>query len=105
MEEYKKYQKTALQEMRPYLEGEDLTGVSVSQEDTPEEGGMIARGSDNDAQWYVSKAFFNQNYALADSVKTDGDKFVEHIKAHLPLGVPVICKICGKTVAEIAQKS
>ena len=57
------YRKNALQEMRPYLPGEDLTGISVSDEDTPEEGGMIARNSDNhDDQWYIGKAFFQANY-------------------------------------------
>lgn len=29
-------------------------------------------------------------------------KFVEHIRAHLEEGDPVLCKICGKTVEEIA---
>jgi hypothetical protein len=48
--------------MRPYVPGEDLTGVSVSVEDTPEIGGMIAIGADNDARWYVSKTFFEANY-------------------------------------------
>ena len=59
---WKKYIKVGSQEMRPYLLGEDLTGVSVSEEDTPELGGMIARGADNGAQWYVSKGFFQLNY-------------------------------------------
>ncbi len=48
--------------MRPYVPGEDLTNVSVSVEDTPSLGGMIAIGSDNDARWYVSQAFFDANY-------------------------------------------
>jgi len=58
----KNYVKNAVQPMRPYVVGEDLTGVSVSEEDTPEEGGMIAIGADNDARWYVSKQFFDANY-------------------------------------------
>ena len=63
---WKKYRKTAVQEMRPYVPGEDLTGISVSPEDTPEEGGMIARNSDNHAdQWYVAKDFFAKNYEEA----------------------------------------
>ena len=41
---YKNYIKTAVQRMRPYVIGEDLTDVSVSVEDTPEVGGMIAIG-------------------------------------------------------------
>lgn len=62
----KMYRKKAPQAMRPYIVGEDLTGVSVSVEDTPELGGMIAVGSDNNARWYVSKTFFNENYELVD---------------------------------------
>ena len=61
---WKKYRKAALQEMRPYEVGEDLTGMSISKEDTPELGGMIARGSDNGACWYVSKGFFEKNYEV-----------------------------------------
>ena len=56
------YRKRALQPMRPYEPGEDLTGVSVSIEDTPELGGMIAIGADNGAKWYISKAYFKANY-------------------------------------------
>lgn len=60
---WKRYRKTATQEMRPYMPGEDLSGVSVSAEDTPGPGGMIARNSDNHAdQWYVAKDFFAKNY-------------------------------------------
>ena len=33
--------------MRPYEPGEDLTGVSVNKEDTPETGGMIAINPQN----------------------------------------------------------
>ena len=51
--------------MRPYIPGEDLRGVSVSEQDTPEEGGMIAMGADDGAMWYVSKTFFNLNYEQA----------------------------------------
>lgn len=62
---WKRYRKTAVQEMRPYIVGEDLSGVSVSNEDTPEEGGMIARNSDNRKdQWYVAKDFFLKNYEV-----------------------------------------
>lgn len=63
MNAFKNYRKKNLQPMRPYIPGEDLTGVSVSPEDTPEEGGMIAINEDNPAdQWYVAKAFFETNY-------------------------------------------
>ena len=60
----KEYQKKGTQLMRPYVVGEDLKGVSVSDKDTPEEGGMIAIGKDDGALWYVSKSFFNASYEL-----------------------------------------
>ena len=64
---WKKYRKNATQEMRPYIPGEDLTGISVSKEDTPEQGGMIARNTKNsNDQWYVAKKFFEENYVLAE---------------------------------------
>lgn len=63
---YKNYRKKTIQQMRPYIPGEDLTGVSVSKEDTPELGGMIAIGADNQALWYVSKRFYEENYELVD---------------------------------------
>lgn len=60
---FKQFRKKGLAEMRPYIPGEDLTGISVNKEDTPEEGGMIARNQDNhEDQWYVAKAFFQKNY-------------------------------------------
>ena len=49
--------------MRPYIVGEDMTAISVSAVDTPEDGGMIAISSKNRAdQWYVAKQFFIDTY-------------------------------------------
>jgi len=63
MSEYKDYIKPAVQPMRPYVPGEDLSGVSVSDQDVPELGGMIARNPDNhNDKWYVAKAFFDNSY-------------------------------------------
>jgi len=64
---FQKYQrKGLLSEMRPYVSGEDLTGISVSPKDTPEEGGMIARNpEDHNDKWYVSKKYFKDNLELA----------------------------------------
>lgn len=60
------YRKKNLQPMRPYIAGEDLTGVSVNKEDTPELGGMIAvNPANNEDRWYVAKKFFDDNYELA----------------------------------------
>lgn len=60
------YRKKSLQPMRPYIPGESLSGISVSIEDTPEEGGMIAYNPKNpNDQWYVAKKFFEDNYEPA----------------------------------------
>lgn len=60
---WKPYRKRSIQEMRPYILGEDLSKISVSKEDTPEVGGMIAKNPNNpDDQWYVAKKFFEDNY-------------------------------------------
>jgi hypothetical protein len=62
----KNYRKKNVQPMRPYIPGEDLTGVSVSTEDTPEIGGMIAVNPNNGQdRWYVDKKFFEENYEEA----------------------------------------
>lgn len=64
--EYKGYIKKVIQPMRPYIPGEDLTGVSVWEGDELEEGGMIAvNPEDPTDKWYVAKVFFEQNYTLA----------------------------------------
>jgi hypothetical protein len=64
---WKQYRKKGLTEMLPYVPGMNLANVSVSKEDTPEIGGMIARNSNNhDDQWYVAKAYFEANYELTE---------------------------------------
>ena len=60
---FKKYIRTNVSEMRPYIPGEDMTHISVSNVDTPEEGGMVARNPLNhDDQWYVAKKYFEDNF-------------------------------------------
>lgn len=72
----KNYTKPAVQPMRPYVPGEDMTGISVSVEDTPELGGMIAIGADNGAKWYISKEFFNSSYIEAtDSALISNERY------------------------------
>jgi hypothetical protein len=67
MSEYKNYRKKGVTPMRPYEPGEDLSGVSVSDEDTPQEGGMIAMNPDNpEDKWYVAEAYFTEHYEPAD---------------------------------------
>jgi hypothetical protein len=61
-EVWKQYKRKGVSEMRAYVPGEDLSTVSVATVDTPEEGGMIARNPKNHAdQWYVAKAYFDEN--------------------------------------------
>lgn len=59
------FRKKVTQPMRPYIPGEDLTGISVNWEDEPEEGGMIAMNPQNPKdQWYVPKRVFIENYEM-----------------------------------------
>jgi len=60
---WEQYKRKGLSEMRPYVKGEDLTNISVSAEDNPENDmGMIARNPDNhDDQWYVAREYFDKN--------------------------------------------
>lgn len=67
---FKRYRKTGITEMRPYIKGEDLLGVSVSAFDNPNLGGMVARNSeDHNDQWYVAKEYFQKNYEEVMEVK------------------------------------
>lgn len=69
MSEFKYYRRIALTEARPYVEGEDVTGISVSEVDhnagSPKVGDMIARNPKKHRdQWLVSKAYFADNFTL-----------------------------------------
>ena len=88
----KNYRKPALQPMRPYVLGEDMTDISVSVEDTPELGGMIAIGADNNAKWYVSKTFFDKMYVEATESSTISDERYKQIMGSLgqPDSVPLL---------------
>jgi hypothetical protein len=61
---WKKYRRTNIAEMRPYINGEDLSGVSVSDVDNPEaDMGMIARNPKNhDDKWYVARKYYEDNF-------------------------------------------
>lgn len=74
----KSYRKKKVQEMRPFVPGESLNGISISSEETPELGGMIAVSSTNPADiWYIPKEFFNENY---EEVKTSDMDFGDALK-------------------------
>lgn len=82
---FKKYRRKNIAEMRPYVENEDLTGVSISEVDikigSPMIGDMIARNPKNhNDQWLVAKAYFDDNFEPIESPEphpynwtTDGD--------------------------------
>ncbi len=63
---WKQYKRKGLSEMRPYQDGEDMQGVSVSEADqkagSPKAGDMIARNPKNhEDQWLVAEKYFNDN--------------------------------------------
>jgi hypothetical protein len=67
MAEFAYYRKKQLAEMRPYVDGESLAGISVAEVDrehgSPAVGDMIARNPlDHADQWLVSAAFVATNY-------------------------------------------
>lgn len=65
LSEYKAYRKKNNQLLRPYVEGEDMSDISVAAVDVPEVGGMIAiNPNDINDMWYVGKTFFEDNYEL-----------------------------------------
>lgn len=66
---FKKYKRTNIAEMRPYIVDEKLPKkVSISKADkdngSPKKGDMIARNPDNhDDMWLVAKDYFKDNFA------------------------------------------
>ena len=67
-EEFKRYQRKQIAELRPYVAGEKLSEqVSISAADreagSPKEGDMIARNpADHNDQWLVAKEYFEANF-------------------------------------------
>ena len=75
----KNYKKKLIQPMRPYVAGENMTGISVSDSDTLEEGGMIAVNPANpEDKWYVAKDFFLNNYVEVDGTRPTVACFKAH---------------------------
>ncbi len=65
-ENWAQYKRKGLSEMRPYVEGEDVSRVSISEPDrengSPKAGDMIARNPKNHAdQWLVAAKYFEDN--------------------------------------------
>lgn len=64
---FKQYRRKQIAELRPYIEGEDMSDVSISQADqeagSPKIGDMIARNPKNhDDQWLVAAKYFADNF-------------------------------------------
>jgi hypothetical protein len=65
--EFKQYRRKQIAEARPYVEGDSMEGVSISDEDrkagSPKPGDMIARNPKNHAdQWLVAAKYFEENF-------------------------------------------
>lgn len=64
---FKQYRRKQIAELRPYILGENMKGISVSVADddagSPKEGDMIARNPKNhDDQWLVAAKYFADNF-------------------------------------------
>lgn len=64
---FRQYRRKQIAELRPWVEGEDMAGVSVAQVDrdagSPKPGDMIARNPKNHAdKWLVAAAYFADNF-------------------------------------------
>lgn len=67
VEPFLQYRRRQIAELRPYVDGESLSGISISPEDlkagSPKVGDMIARNPKNPAdQWLVSQQYFHDNF-------------------------------------------
>lgn len=67
MSKFIKYRRKKIAELRPYVKGEKLTGVSISDADkkngSPKIGDMIARNPKNhNDKWLVAKKYFKDNF-------------------------------------------
>lgn len=74
MSEFKQYRRKQIAELRYYVEGEDMLGISVSDEDfkagSPKVGDMIARNPKNHVdQWLVAAQYFKDNFEPMEIIK------------------------------------
>lgn len=85
MSEFKQYKRKGLSEMRPYVKGEDMTGIMISEADKQLftlEGGMVARNPKNhDDKWYVAKKYFEDNLELVQEVETKNLSYGKALEA------------------------
>jgi len=78
MNNFTQYRRSQIAEMRPYIQDEDMTGISISDVDvrngSPKKGDMIARNPQNhEDQWLVSADYFKANFELIQQRKTDSE--------------------------------
>jgi hypothetical protein len=64
------YRRKQIAELRPYDQGENIDGISVSDADakagSPKAGNMIARNpEDHEDQWLVAAQYFADNFEAA----------------------------------------
>jgi hypothetical protein len=101
---YKQYQRKGLSEMRAYIQGEDLTGISVSTADNPEtDMGMVARNPLNHSdQWYVAREYFNENLEEAKAVPTSKRSF-NTVETGTLYELPMYKVVDGKGIEETGE--
>lgn len=68
---FKKYKRKQFTFMRPYIPGEDMTGITYNENiDVIEEGGMIAMNpQDHNDKWYVNKPYFEHHFELIEETE------------------------------------
>ena len=64
---FKPYRRKQIAELRPYVPGENMEGISISEADklagSPKLGDMIARNPRNhEDQWLVAAQYFKDNF-------------------------------------------
>jgi hypothetical protein len=64
---FKQYRRSQIAELRPYVLGEPMGAVSISQTDvdagSPKDGDMIARNPKNHSdKWLVAAKYFTDNF-------------------------------------------
>jgi hypothetical protein len=70
MSEFTQYRRKQIAELRPYDQGENMDGISVSDADakagSPKAGDMIARNPKNhEDQWLVAARYFADQFEAA----------------------------------------
>lgn len=89
--EFKEYQRITKAQFRPYIVGEDLAGITISEQaakdGSPKDGDMIARNPANHAdQWLVSKAYFDDNFAPIESISDEIEQDISNLVKKIKIG-------------------